>query len=43
MVQVIKFSINPSRKKKGVKMPPKPIVRSKYAESLFREGAGWNE
>ncbi len=38
----IKFVISPYRIKK-IKLPPKPIQRSEYAESLFQEGAGWNE
>lgn len=40
---VIKLSINPWRKRKELKKPPKPIQRSKYAQSLFDEGAGWND
>ncbi|HLR69443.1 MAG TPA: hypothetical protein VK105_20340 [Virgibacillus sp.] len=38
---IIKFRISPYRK--SVKPRPKPVKRSKYAESLFQEGAGWNE
>ena len=37
---IIKFVINPYRK---VKAPQEPIIRSEYAQSLFDEGAGWNE
>lgn len=43
MVKEIRFTISPWRKKKGVKLPPKPIKRSKYAQLLFEEGAGFNE
>jgi len=40
---VIKFSISLSRYKENkVKMPPKPIKRSRYAEYLFSIGAGWS-
>lgn len=38
---IIKFSISPYRK--NLKLPQKPVKRSKYAESLFKEGAGWND
>jgi len=41
---VIKFSISLSRYKENkVKLPPKPIKRSKYAQQLWEIGAGWNK
>lgn len=39
----IKFGFSEWRKRKGIKQPQKPIKRSKYAQSLWDEGAGWNE
>ena len=40
----IKFKIDPNRYMwKKIKKPPKPIKRSRYAELLFREGAGWKK
>lgn len=42
--RAIKLKIDPSRKKWGkLRMPPKPIERSRYAQQLFEIGAGWNE
>lgn len=38
----IKFGFSEYRKMKGVKRQPKPVKRSKYAQSLWDEGAGWN-
>lgn len=39
----IKFGFSEWRKRKGIKQPQKPIKRSKYAQSFWDEGAGWNE
>lgn len=41
--RVIKLTINPWRKRKKLKKPPKPVKRSKYAQQLFEIGAGWDE
>lgn len=41
--KIIKLSIHPYRRNKGVKLPPKPITRSKYAQLLFLKGAGFND
>lgn len=38
---IIKFKISSWRR--NLKLPPEPIKRSEYAESLFKEGAGWND
>lgn len=38
--KTLKFVISKYRKPKK---SAKPIKRSKYAEILFQEGAGWNE
>ena len=43
-VFVIKLKISYSRVKEDkLKMPPEPIKRSKYAEELFKVGAGWSD
>lgn len=39
----IKFGFSEYRKMKGVKRLPKPVKRSRYAQSLWDEGAGWND
>lgn len=39
----ISFTINESRKKKGVKRQQLPIKRSEYAVQLFKIGAGFND
>lgn len=42
-VFVIKLKISYSRVKEDkLKMPPKPIKRSEYAQQLFEVGAGWS-
>lgn len=38
---IIKFSINPLRK--NLKKSLEPVKRSKYAQSLWDEGAGWRD
>lgn len=36
------FVISEERKHRA-KLPPKPVIRSRYANELFEIGAGWNE
>ncbi|WP_079708610.1 hypothetical protein [Paraliobacillus ryukyuensis] len=37
-----KMILSPERKDK-MKMPPKPVKKSRYAQQLFEIGAGWDE
>lgn len=37
---IINFKISPYRK--NLKLPQEPVKRSKYAQSLWDEGAGFN-
>ncbi|GAA5417969.1 hypothetical protein Pryu01_03047 [Paraliobacillus ryukyuensis] len=37
-----KMILSPDRKDK-MKLPPKPVKKSRYAQQLFEIGAGWNE
>lgn len=38
---IIKFKVTPRRN--YVRKTTDPITRSKYAQSLWNEGAGWND
>lgn len=42
MIKAIKFTLHPSRVRKGKAESVKPIARSEYAELYFQKGAGWN-
>lgn len=40
---IIAFKIHPFRRRAGLKKPPKPIQRSRYAQELWEIGAGWSD
>lgn len=43
MIKTIKFTLHPSRIRKGKTKSTEPIARSEYAQLYFQKGAGWNE
>lgn len=43
MIKTIKFTLHPSRIRKGKTESTAPIARSEYAQLYFHKGAGWDE